>query len=453
MSAAIDTYLTNEIGPLPFCPGCGHDPLLKALDKALVKLQPDPDKTVIVTDIGCIGLSDRYFITHGFHGLHGRSITYACGLKLARPELTVIVLKGDGGCGIGGTHLLNVARRNIDITLLVANNFNYGMTGGQHSVSTPLGGITSTTPMGNLEGVMDLCGTAIAAGAGWAYRGTTFDKDLPDRIAEAITQVGFSMLDIWEMCTAYYMPRNKLKKKDLVDIMGRNNLKYGLVANNPRPEYGSQYRATYVDTATPERKPQTIEVRFGNNVTRQIGIVIAGSAGQKVRSAAGLLAQSSMYSGLSATQKDDYPITIMTGHSVSEIIVSPERINYTAIDTIDYFVLVSEDGLKKTRSRIEKLSSTCTLYVEKSLELPHTKAKIIRLPLIATAKKVNRLSIGVIVLAALVKDSDIIDLEAFAEAITAFQKPTIAEISLRALEAGSALIQDRQEVEPIIVSS
>jgi Pyruvate/2-oxoacid:ferredoxin oxidoreductase gamma subunit len=255
------------------------------------------------------------------------------------------------------------------------------------------------------------------------------------------------------MCTAYYMPRNKLKKKDLVDIMGRNNLKYGLVANNPRPEYGSQYRATYVDTATPERKPQTIEVRFGNNVTRQIGIVIAGSAGQKVRSAAGLLAQSSMYSGLSATQKDDYPITIMTGHSVSEIIVSPERINYTAIDTIDYFVLVSEDGLKKTRSRIEKLSSTCTLYVEKSLELPHTKAKIIRLPLIATAKKVNRLSIGVIVLAALVKDSDIIDLEAFAEAITAFQKPTIAEISLRALEAGSALIQDRQEVEPIIVSS
>ncbi|MDP7553900.1 MAG: thiamine pyrophosphate-dependent enzyme [Candidatus Thioglobus sp.] len=453
MSAAIDTYLTNEIGPLPFCPGCGHDPLLKALDKALVKLQPDPAKTVIVTDIGCIGLSDRYFTTHGFHGLHGRSITYACGLKLARPELTVIVLKGDGGCGIGGTHLLNVARRNIDITLLVANNFNYGMTGGQHSVSTPLGGITPTTPMGNLEGVMDLCGTAIAAGAGWAYRGTTFDKDLPDRIAEAITQAGFSMLDIWEMCTAYYMPLNKLKKKDLVDIMGQNNLKYGLVANNPRPEYGSQYRTTYMDTATPERKPQTIETKFGNNVTRQIGIVIAGSAGQKVRSAAGLLAQSSMYSGLSATQKDDYPITVMTGHSVSEVIVSPERINYTAIDTVDYFVLVSEDGLKKTKSRIEKLPSTCTLYAEKSLELPHTDAEIIRLPLIATAKKVNRLSIGILALAALVKDSDIINLDAFAEAITAFQKPAIAEISLRALEAGSALIQDRQEVEPIIVSS
>ena len=447
MSTVIDTYLTNEISPLPFCPGCGHEPLLKALDEALVTLQPDPAKTVIVTDIGCIGLSDRYFTTHGFHGLHGRSITYACGMKLARPELTVIVLMGDGGCGIGGAHLLNVARRNIDITLLVANNFNYGMTGGQHSVSTPLSGITPTTPMGNLEDAMDLCGTAIAAGAGWAYRGTTFDKDLPDRIAEAITQPGFSMLDIWEMCTAYYMLHNKLKKKDLVDIMGRNNFKYGLVANNPRPEYGTQYRATYMDTAIPERKACTIETKFDNNVMRQTGIVIAGSAGQKVRSAAGLLAQSSMCAGLNVTQKVDYPNTVMTGHSVSEIIVSPERINYTAIDTADYFVLVSKDGLKNTKSQIEKLPSSCTLYVEKSLELPHTEAEIIRLPLMATAKKVNRLSICIVALAALVKNSGIINLDAFAEAITTFQKPATAKISLKALEAGSALIHAKQEMD------
>jgi len=107
------TYMTDAIGPLPFCPGCGHEPLTLAL----VKLQLDPKDVVIVTDIGCIGLSDRHFATSAFHGLHGRSITYACGLKLARPELTVIALKGDGGCGIGGTHLLNVARRNIGITL------------------------------------------------------------------------------------------------------------------------------------------------------------------------------------------------------------------------------------------------------------------------------------------------------------------------------------------------
>jgi len=129
-AAVLQTYMNKEAGPLPFCPGCGHERLLRELDTALVKLQLDPRKTVIVTDIGCIGLSDPYFVTNGFHGLHGRSLTYATGLKLARPELTVIVLMGDGGCGIGGAHLLNAARRNLDLTLIIANNFNYGMTGG-----------------------------------------------------------------------------------------------------------------------------------------------------------------------------------------------------------------------------------------------------------------------------------------------------------------------------------
>ena len=155
-SSECTTYMTDKIGPLPFCPGCGHTILIKALDSALVKLQLDPKKVVVVTDIGCIGLSDRYFTTNAFHGLHGRSITYGCGLKLANPDLTVIVLQGDGGCGIGGTHLLNVARRNIGITLIIGNNFNYGMTGGQHSVTTPTDGITSTTPWGNVEGPMNL---------------------------------------------------------------------------------------------------------------------------------------------------------------------------------------------------------------------------------------------------------------------------------------------------------
>ena len=239
------TYLTDRIGPLPYCPGCSHEPFIQALDKALVKLQPDPEKVVIVTDIGCIGLSDRYFITSAFHGLHGRSITYACGLKLARPELTVVALKGDGGCGIGGTHLLNVARRNIGITLIVANNFNYGMTGGQHSVTTPTGGVTSTTPWGNVEGPMDLCGAAVAAGAAWVYRATAFDKDLADVIATAIEQPGFAMIDVWELCTAYYTPRNQLKKRDILALLGEHGLESGLQVDRPRPEYSARYRAVY----------------------------------------------------------------------------------------------------------------------------------------------------------------------------------------------------------------
>ena len=265
MNAVRETYLTDDIGPLPFCPGCGHERLVKALDQALFKLQPDPKKVVIVTDIGCIGLADRHFVTHAFHGLHGRSITYACGLKLARPELTVIVLKGDGGCGIGGTHLLNVARRNIGITLIVANNFNYGMTGGQHSVTTPPEGFTATTPLGNIEAAMDLCGAAIAAGASWAYRGTGFDRDLPDRIADAIRQPGFAMLDIWDMCTAYYLPRNQLRKKDLTGIMDSSACRRGCSpTDHGRSTVNTIAKCTRQMQQAPLQRPEPITAKYAN---------------------------------------------------------------------------------------------------------------------------------------------------------------------------------------------
>jgi len=442
MNAVAETFLTDEMGPLPFCPGCGHDRLIKALDQALVKLQPDPKKVVIVTDIGCIGLADRYFITHAFHGLHGRSITYACGLKLARPELTVVVLKGDGGCGIGGAHLLNVARRNIGITLIVANNFNYGMTGGQHSVTTPTNGLTATTPLGNIEGAMDLCGITIAAGAPWAYRGTGFDRDLADRLADAIRQPGFAMLDIWDMCTAYYLPRNQLKKKDLAGMMERLGLQAGLLIDRPRPEYGEQYREMYANAQQAARTRPPISAKYAHAVKRQTGIVIAGSAGQKIRSAAALFAQAGMFADLRATQKDDYPITVMTGHSITEVILSPERIDYTAIDSPDYFVVVSEDGLQKSREQIKKLTNSATLYAEQSLDLPPTDARVVRLPFVATAKKVNRLSIGVVALAAMLADAGLFPMDAFRESISALQKKAIAETNLQALDAGAILLRD-----------
>src|SRR5512134_1359967 len=116
----------------PFCPGCGHGLVLNHLNAALVKLDLDPRQVALVTDIGCQGLADQYFVTNAFHGLHGRSIAYASGIKLADPNLKVIVVMGDGGAGIGGAHLLSAARRNIGLTVLVLDNFNFGMTGGEH---------------------------------------------------------------------------------------------------------------------------------------------------------------------------------------------------------------------------------------------------------------------------------------------------------------------------------
>jgi Pyruvate/2-oxoacid:ferredoxin oxidoreductase gamma subunit len=263
---------------------------------------------------------------------------------------------------------------------------------------------------------------------------------LSDRIVEAIRQPGFAMLDIWDMCTAYYLPRNQLRKKDLTGMMEQLGLQAGVLADRPRPEYGEHYREVYATTQQAPRQRPQITAKYANTVSAQTGIVIAGSAGQKVRSAAGSFAQAGMFASLNATQKDDYPITVMTGHSITEVILSPERIDYTAIDSPDYFVVVSEDGLNKSRGRIEKLAASATLYAEESLDLPATEAKVVRLPFIATAKKVNRLSIGTVALGAMLADSDLFPLDAFKDSISALQKQAIAEVNLQALEAGAALL-------------
>ncbi len=439
------TYLSDRFDALPFCPGCGHAQLVKAIDRALVRLQPDPSKVVLVTDIGCIGLSDRYFITSAFHGLHGRSITYACGMKLARPELCVIALIGDGGCGIGAAHLLNVARRNIGITLIVANNLNYGMTGGQHSVTTPLEGVTPSSPDGNIETPMDLCGTVAAAGGSWVYRTTVFDKSLFDQIVSAIEQPGFSMLEVWELCTAYYAPRNRLNKKGLLNLLDRLGFQQGPIADRKRPEYSEHLRLIHRAKRTSRKGPQrTIDEIYDNRIAKQTGIVLAGSAGQKIKSSATLFAKAAMLAGLYATQKDDYPITVQTGHSVSEIILSPERIAYTGIDSPDYFLLISENGLKATLGRFPKLAQSCTVFADSAIDLPQTQARTHALAFRSVSESIGKKSVSTVALAAFLESSDLFPINAFSDAVERYQDRRVRESNLQAIALGATLAREIQ---------
>ncbi|HET6349221.1 MAG TPA: thiamine pyrophosphate-dependent enzyme [Candidatus Krumholzibacteria bacterium] len=344
--------------PYPFCPGCGHHSILDQLAHALASLQLDPKKVVLVSDIGCSGLSDQYFSTSAFHGLHGRSLTYATGVKLARPDLTVIVIMGDGGTGIGGAHLLNAARRNIGLTVLVFNNFNFGMTGGQHSTTTPPGAITSTTPDGNLERPLDVCATVAANGAGYVWRGTSFDHDLSERIAEAIRSECFALLDIWELCTAYYVPKNKASKKTLTQLLDQLQLKAGLLQRAEHPEYAAAYHnAAGALRGKPLLAPQPLESRFESVLQNPFHLVIAGSAGAKVRSAARLVGEAAVLSGLWAAQRDDYPITVKTGHSVAELVLSPREIHYSGISRPDALIVLSREGLAKVGARLAAMEA------------------------------------------------------------------------------------------------
>ena len=163
----MDSLLNKNRPPL-FCPGCSHERVTQALDKAFQLLELAGDRIAIVSDIGCSGLFDTFFDTHALHGLHGRALTYATGIKLSRPELNVVVTMGDGGQGIGGAHLLAACRRNLNLTLLVLNNFNFGMTGGQFSATTPPDARLGSGFLNRLEKPLDISRLAVSAGAAYA---------------------------------------------------------------------------------------------------------------------------------------------------------------------------------------------------------------------------------------------------------------------------------------------
>jgi 2-oxoglutarate/2-oxoacid ferredoxin oxidoreductase subunit beta len=423
-----------------FCPGCSHSLVLDHLNAALVKMQLDRRKVVFVTDIGCVGMSDQFFDVNAFHGLHGRAVTYASGIKLANPDLHVIVLMGDGGVGIGGHHILNAARRDIGITVLVFNNFNFGMTGGEHSVTTPHGAHTSTTRRGNLERPLDVCATVAVNGASYVFRGTAFDKELSDRIVEAIQTPGFALLDIWELCTAYYVPGNDFSRTALMQTMQGLNFPSGVLQKMDNPELARAYREQMADQhGKPVAQSQPIETKFDSALTKPARVILAGVAGGKVRSTASALAVGGMMSGLWATQRDDYPVSVMSGYSVSEVILSRDEILYMGIEKPDILAVLTPEGLSQVPRQLRAMDESQTVYVVPELaEHVQTRAQKIVFNFGRTAP--SKKSLAVTATAAIVRHANLYPLAAFREAISAGQRAEIAQENLKAVEASDGVL-------------
>jgi pyruvate/2-oxoacid:ferredoxin oxidoreductase beta subunit/Pyruvate/2-oxoacid:ferredoxin oxidoreductase gamma subunit len=400
--------------PYPFCPGCGHGPILDALDRALVATETDPSRVVIVSDIGCSGLSDQYFATSAFHGLHGRSITYATGIKLARPDLHVVVIMGDGGTGIGGAHLINAARRNIGLTTVVMNNLNFGMTGGQHSSTTPYGALTSTTPGGNLEHPLDICGTAAVNGAAYVYRGTSFDDDLDDRIAEAMATPGFGLLDVWELCTAYYVRKNRYSRRGMEQTMQELGLERGRIAGREVEEFAVAYRAQAAGAAAGPG-PAPIEIRFASNLEGPLALMLVGAAGGRVRSAAVQTARAAIASGLWAAQRDDYPITVRSGHSISDLLLSPDPVGGVERPA-DAAVVVAPEGAAKAARALEAMGRDGLILAPPGLDLPPTPAVVRRLDPKGGSVRIATADLALAFAAALVATLDLFPIESLSEA-------------------------------------
>lgn len=324
---------------MPFCPGCGHGVAIKNLAKALEEAGYSPLDVIVVSDIGCAGLVDPILATHTIHGLHGRAPALALGvsLGLSSPGKKVVAIQGDGGATIGLQHLLEAARRNVDITLIVLNNLLYGMTGGQMSglstVEFKAGKqITDDTPP------FDIVKLVHEAGAAYSSR-ITSPGDFKAQFLEALRAPGFSLVEVACLC-----PSHGVKKLKDLSIVALGDLK---LAHEREPG-----RAVFRPTEPLFAQDKQERPSYRSNIKERLGLLIAGSAGGGIQSAARLIANAGILSGLHVTMKGEYPITVGTGFSAAEVILSRDKIHYTGLEHPDVVVAATEDGLVKARSRI-----------------------------------------------------------------------------------------------------
>lgn len=373
MNSLIDTSR-----PPAFCPGCSHERVVTALDVAICQMNLSGDQVVIVSDIGCSGLIDTFFKTHAFHGLHGRALTYATGLKLANPELTVIVTMGDGGIGIGAAHLLSACRKNLDLTLLILNNFNIGMTGGQFSATTPSHATTASGFLNQLEIPIDICHVAASAGAPYVARCSCFQKDLSKQIEKAIRFNGFSVLDIRGVCTGRYTIHNRLTPDSIQADMNALPKYSGKVEVNQRREYGSYYRELALQQPQ-VNIPEPVIQAFDPITTGRKEIIILGSAGQKIVTAGEVLCTAGMTAGLHVSLKTEYNITVLRGPSISEIILASEEIDFTGISKPDIIIALSQEGIQRRLNLFHHLAPDAYIIQATHVTVPEHKGKTYRI--------------------------------------------------------------------------
>ena len=256
-----DYMLFNKL-PHTWCAGCGHGIILQSIAAVLAEMNLDKHNIALISGIGCFGRVDDYLDINCMHVTHGRALAAATGVALGNPKLHVLVTMGDGdGATIGGNHLIHCARRNINLTAIVSNNYNYGQTGGQYSSTTPTGSITATSPYGHVERNFDLCKLAEAAGASYVARAIPFNPvQMRKLIKDGMEVKGFSLIEVMSACPTHYGRYNKqgeaarmmqLMQDQSVSVEEaakmspeelEDKLIVGCMVNKPREDYYTKYK-------------------------------------------------------------------------------------------------------------------------------------------------------------------------------------------------------------------
>jgi Pyruvate/2-oxoacid:ferredoxin oxidoreductase gamma subunit len=271
--------------------------------------------------------------------------------------------------------LLAACRRNLDLTLLILNNFNFGMTGGQYSATTPPEAEVGSGFLNRLERPLDICSVAQAAGAPYVVRCSAYRNDISAVIRKAIAFKGFSVVDIWGICPGRFSKRNRLTTKGIEDMLSRLSPFEGEVLENQRREFGDHYRELAA-AQKPVPPPPAVRARFAPLGTEREEVILLGSAGQRIITAGEILCLAGLQAGLNVTQKNDYDITVLRGPSISEMILSPQPIGYTGISRPSVVIALGPEGVARRKKMFAGLDETSTVIQASSVELPDCHARI-----------------------------------------------------------------------------
>jgi Pyruvate/2-oxoacid:ferredoxin oxidoreductase gamma subunit len=282
---------------------------------------------------------------------------------------------------------------------------------------------------------MDICQTVAVNGAGFVARATAFDPSLANILAQAIRWGGFALVDVWELCTAYYAPTNKFSKTALQQTLQQLNFPTGILRQVQRPEYSRAIRqVTAKLCGQPVMPARSFTACFTSSLTRPLRCVLAGAAGKKINTAAAILARGAVLSGLWATQRNEYPVTVKSGFSVSEVILSPEEIRYTGIDRPDLMLVMFREGLATVRYQLQAMAPQGIVFTSSDLLPLETAARVVPIDFKRYAHWASKKEAWMLMACAkAVLDLGIYPIQALQEAVGA--RAEYAEENLKAINA------------------
>ena len=448
-------YLRQEMMPHFLCPGCGHGIALRALLWALHELQIDKDQLAVVSGIGCAGRLSAYIDASTFHVTHGRPLAYATGLALARPDLHVVVITGDGDClAIGGNHLIHACRRNLKLTCLMLNNEVYGMTGGQVSPTTSETRVTSTTPLGNTEPHFDACALAAAAGAGFVGREVTLHvPKLKELIRAGLEHPGLRLHR-----GADRLHRD-FRAQERDGLVARDDAAPDQRAAPERlPRHGGHAvpRQRPADRHPVEERPSRIRRRLSPGRGRRraggrrkgcemsaatrLEIRIAGSGGQGLILAGKMLADALASAGRRVAQSQTYEPTSRGGFCNADLVIAQGEVDFPLATALDCLVLLDGIAVKPSWPLL-KADAIVIADTRLCPELPASAGTAChRLPLTRSAIELGSERVAnIVALGAMAVIAGLSDRKSLEQAVRNETPRSFLDLNLDALAAGFRL--------------